>query len=37
MRDLPRISKPICGLQFFLPLALVLSIIVATVGYFLVR
>jgi hypothetical protein len=34
MRDLPRISKPVVGLQYFFPLVLVLIIMIATVGYF---
>ena len=37
MRDLPRISKPIVGMQYFLPLMLVLIIMVITVGYFVTR
>ena len=37
MRDLPRISKPTVGLQYFLPLLLIIVITVVTVGYFLMR
>ncbi len=37
MRDLPRISKPVVGLQYFLPLLLILVIMVVTVGYFVIR
>ncbi len=37
MRDLPRISKPIVGLQFFLPFLLVLFIMIAFVGYVALR
>jgi len=34
-RDLPRISKPIGGLQFMLPLLIVLTACLAVVGWFL--
>jgi hypothetical protein len=37
MRDLPRIHRPIVGIQYFLPFLLVLIIIIATVGYLLTR
>ncbi len=37
MRDLPRISKPTVGLQYLLPLLLVLIIMVVTVGFFATR
>lgn len=37
MRDLPRISKPIVGMQYLLPLLLVLIIMIVTVGYFVTR
>jgi hypothetical protein len=37
MRDLPRISKPIAGMQYVLPLLLVLIIMIITVGYFVTR
>jgi hypothetical protein len=37
MRDLLRISKPAVGLQYLLPLMLVLIIMVVTVGYLLIR
>ena len=37
MRDLPRIHKPIVGMQYMLPLLLVLIIVIAMVGYFVTR
>jgi hypothetical protein len=37
MRDLPRIHKPIVGMQYFLPLLLVLIIMIVTVVYFVIR
>jgi hypothetical protein len=37
MRDLSRISKPIVGMQYLLPLLLVLIIMIVTVGYFVTR
>ena len=37
MRDLPRIHRPIVGMQYVLPFLLVLIIIIATVGYFITR
>ncbi len=37
MRDLPRIHKPIVGMQYFLPFLLVLIIMIVTVGYFATR
>ena len=37
MRDLTRISKPIVGMQYFLPLLLVLIIMLVVVGYFVTR
>ena len=36
-RDLPRISKPIDGLQYMLPLLVVLSLCVAVVGWLMLR
>lgn len=36
MRDLPRINKPF-GMQYLLPLLLVLIIMIITVGYFATR
>jgi hypothetical protein len=37
MRDLPRIHRPIVGMQYFLPLLLVLIIIIATITYLIIR
>jgi hypothetical protein len=37
VRDLPRIHKPIVGMQYMLPLLLVLIIVIAMVGYFVTR
>jgi len=37
MRDLPRISKPIVGLQYFLPFLVVLTIMIAFVAYVALR
>jgi hypothetical protein len=37
MRDLPRIHKPIVGMQYFLPFLLLLIIMIVTVGYFATR
>jgi len=36
-RDLPRISKPIGGLQYMLPLVFVLSLCMVLVGWLLIR
>jgi hypothetical protein len=37
MRDLPRIHKPIVGMQYMLPFLLVLILMIVTVGYFITR
>ena len=36
-RDLPRISKPIAGLQYLLPLLIVLAICLTLVGWLIVK